>query len=251
MSASVSMSTKHQHMKTNIRADEIEMDGRGKRDSRYYCVPPFYGAANETQKMGRGFRYHLVFQGHQVGIFDNWGEAKLSLSGFENSGNRGFDTLEGALDAWQKMCTWGVHPHPVDPAFVKTPSESISGFVNTSPRKGPSSSRSSPVKREGSAGPANAQVLADLKHYCSPILPPSSANTAQRGSPVQEHPPFVNFAIRGAGIVSSSAERSQQRYLDLQRRGEQPDLLVTRSFEQASLFALEEDEVDGADEDDV
>jgi hypothetical protein len=27
----------------------------------------------------------------------------------------------------------------------------------------------------------------------------------------------------------------------MQRRGEQPDMLVTRSFQQASLFALEED----------
>jgi hypothetical protein len=32
----------------------------------------------------------------------------------------------------------------------------------------------------------------------------------------------------------------------MQRRGEQPDMLVTRSVEQASLFALEEDAEAGA-----
>jgi hypothetical protein len=77
---------------------------------------------------------------------------------------------------------------------------------------------------------------------------------------------FVNFAICGAGIISSSPcvfefveilvvvlilscrMRSEQRYLDLQRRGEEPDMLVTRSFAQASLFALDDAEEDeGAD----
>ncbi|KAJ7154949.1 hypothetical protein C8R43DRAFT_1126333 [Mycena crocata] len=229
---------------TNLRADKITMDVGGTQDARYYCLPPMYLDPKGTREPKRGFRYHLVFQGHTVGIFDNWGEAKLSLSGFEDAGNRGFDTLEAAIEAWQKMCTWGVHPHPVDPVFVKTPSKSTSRFVNTTPRK-PAPARSSPVKREGSAPPANAQVLADLKRYCSPILPQAAqavSASSSRSSPVKASSPFVNFAIRGAGIVSSSAERSQERYLDLQRRGEQPDLLVTRSFEQASLFALDDDE---------
>lgn len=36
--------------------------------------------------------------------------------------------------------------------------------------------------------------------------------------------------------------RAQRRFQELQRRGEQPDLLVTRSFQQASVFALGENE---------
>jgi hypothetical protein len=39
-------------------------------------------------------------------------------------------------------------------------------------------------------------------------------------------------------------ERSAIRYREMQRCGEEPDMLVTRSFEQASLFALQEDEDD-------
>jgi hypothetical protein len=36
--------------------------------------------------------------------------------------------------------------------------------------------------------------------------------------------------------------RSEQRYREMQRRGEEPDMLVTRSFAQASFFALSDKE---------
>ncbi|KAJ7140049.1 hypothetical protein C8R43DRAFT_1131789 [Mycena crocata] len=206
MSRSPTPSSAHRRTPTNIRRDQITMDDGGVVDCRYYCLPPFYGASDPDGHRGGGYPFHLVFQGHTVGIFDNWGEAKLSLSGYPNSGNRGFHSVKECHIAWQKMCTWGVHPHPVDPAFLTLPSESASAFVNTTPRR--SGARASPavsVKREDKPqprpGPSNTQVLADL-------------------------------------------ERSKERYLDLQRRGEEPDLLVTRSFQQASLFALEEAEDD-------
>jgi hypothetical protein len=38
--------------------------------------------------------------------------------------------------------------------------------------------------------------------------------------------------------------RSEQRYREMQRCGEEPDMLITRSFAQASLFALDNDEED-------
>ncbi|KAJ6463764.1 hypothetical protein C8R47DRAFT_1079759 [Mycena vitilis] len=100
-----------------------------------------------------------------------------------------------------------------------------------------------PVKREGASSASaagSAQVLADLKRYCSPVRsPPPSPRKPDQGD-------FVNFAIRGGGIVSSSAGRSQQRYLELQRQGEEPDMLVTRSVEQAALFALEDSDYEYA-----
>lgn len=39
--------------------------------------------------------------------------------------------------------------------------------------------------------------------------------------------------------------RSEQRYLELQHQGEEPDLLVTRSFAQAAFFALDDEDVEG------
>jgi hypothetical protein len=70
---------------------------------------------------------------------------------------------------------------------------------------------------------------------------------------------FVNFAIRGGGIISSSPYgilllefgsvlnlrgrmHSEQRYRELQLLGEEPDMLVMRSFAQASLFTLDDEE---------
>ncbi|KAF8157757.1 hypothetical protein K438DRAFT_1777090 [Mycena galopus ATCC 62051] len=51
---------------------------------------------------------------------------------------------------------------------------------------------------------------------------------------------FLNFVIRGAGIVSSSAMRTERRYRELQSRGEEPELLVTRCLQEASSFAVDE-----------
>jgi hypothetical protein len=65
----------------------------------------------------------------------------------------------------------------------------------------------------------------------------SGSSRAARKQVVQ-----VNYEILTRICFS---ERSQQCYLKLQRRGEEPDLIITRSFAQASLFALDdEDEED-------
>ncbi|KAJ7471737.1 hypothetical protein FB451DRAFT_1175557 [Mycena latifolia] len=261
----MSSKAKTNPVRTNLCAEDVVMDTRGEKDARYYCLPPFRGDRTHGVGRGGGYPWHLVFQGHEVGMFNYWPEAKSSLTGYPNSSNQGFYSEDECIDAWQAMCVLGIHPHPVDPAFMKPPSSISASFVNMSPRKSaqwgtlPAPPNSSPVKREG-AGSAvkrqgvgspikrkgtctgDPQVLADLKRYCSPILP--ATPSPRRGDRVPEggDPSFVNFAIRGGGIVSSSAERSEQRYLELQRQEEQPDMLVTHSFQQASLFALEEDE---------
>jgi hypothetical protein len=99
-------------------------------------------------------------------------EAQASLSGYPNSANRGYQTEGECIEAWQGMCVLGIHPHPVDPAFMKPPTARAAAFVNTSPRKSSRASSStgrgpaeqSPMKREGTPGraPADAQLLADL-----------------------------------------------------------------------------------------
>ncbi|KAJ7910756.1 hypothetical protein B0H13DRAFT_1876474 [Mycena leptocephala] len=239
---------------TSLRYDDVVWDKRGVKDSRYYCLPPDHTTSGTKKWTGGGaYLYHLVSQGHVVGIFDDWLEAKASLTGFPDSSNRGCNSEEECVVAWQKLCCLGIHLHPVDPAFVTVPTASASAFVNTSPRKSgnrPSSAvvvkrRGSLVKRETTPRPSgngNAQLLADLKCYCSPIRDDNPGAPAQAAEAEDtEGVPYVNFAIRGGGIISSSLEHSEQRFRELQRRGKQPDMLVTRSFPLASLFALEED----------
>ncbi|KAJ7899932.1 hypothetical protein B0H13DRAFT_2336691 [Mycena leptocephala] len=243
---------------TNLRSEDVVWGQRGVKDSRYYCLPPDHTTPGKKKRNG-GYPFHLVSQGHVVGIFDEWLEAKASLTGFPDGSNRGYDSKDECITAWQTLCPLGIHLHPVDPNYLILPTASASAFVNTSPRKsahrGVSSAvlkhGASPVKREVTPGPSgegNAKLLADLKRYCSPIrddkprgrVPPPATAPGETGDL-----PFINFAIRGGGIISSSPECSEQRFRELQRRGEQPDMLVTRSFPLASLFALEEEELEG------
>ncbi|KAJ7127926.1 hypothetical protein C8R44DRAFT_733329 [Mycena epipterygia] len=216
------MSSKGRLIPTNLPPEDVVMDARGVKDGRYYCLPPFQGDRHrQIAVRGGGFPWHLVFQGHVVGTFNSWPEAKASLTGYPGSGNRGYHSEDECITTWQAMCVLGIHPHPVDPAFLTPPSPSASTFVNVSPRKSvkregtPSGSgmRGSPVKREGKregtpsgSTAGNAQVLADLKRYSSPILPkPSSPEKRAMDSK------YLNFAIRGAGIISSSARRRRAR----------------------------------------
>ncbi|KAJ6593077.1 hypothetical protein B0H19DRAFT_1245893 [Mycena capillaripes] len=252
-----------QKVPTNLPLEYLVMDDReGGKDRRYYCLPPYCGNPQQMSKPRGGtavYPYHLVSQGHHVGIFDDWLEAKVSLTGFPGSGNKGYHSIDECIEAWQNMCVLSIHPHPVDPKFVMVPSASAVCFVNTSPRKLkvksalPLKHEAGGARAQGTAaqgtslesGEDKAQVLADLKRFCSPIRspPPSPTKTGQRAAPEGEA--YINFAIRGDGIISSSPVRSQRRYLALQCQGEQPDMLVTRSFEQASIFALDDGEEAG------
>ncbi|KAJ7765185.1 hypothetical protein B0H16DRAFT_1454365 [Mycena metata] len=219
-------------VKTNVRAEELVMDIRGGRDSRYYCIPPYHGApehASTGPKSTNGYPFHLVAQGHIV-IFDTEDRpaAKASLTGYPDSSNAGYFSVEECIDAWQRLCDLGVHPHP--PSLNAQRGDSASAvLVNTSPRK---------MKRE-----ATPNLGIELDRFRNGVGAGPSVSASPPPSPQKkggEARRDVNFAIRGAGIVSSSAARSEERYLELQRRGEEPDILVTRNFERASCFALED-----------
>ncbi|KAJ7807748.1 hypothetical protein B0H14DRAFT_3482935 [Mycena olivaceomarginata] len=218
---------------SNLRADELIMDIRGGgRDPRYYCLPPFRGREGDApKKKSKGYAFYLVSQGHLVGIFDDWLEAKASVSGFPDNSYGGYHTVEDCIDAWQQLCRWGLHPHAVDPEQSKLERPPVSSQSTTrSPRK--ATAAPSPVKREGA--PARVGVV-DLQRLSQP-----SARTSPSPSPRKAT--RLNFAIRGQGVVSSSAERTEERYLELQSLGEEPDLLVTRSLQAAASFALDEEE---------
>ncbi|KAJ7660087.1 hypothetical protein DFH06DRAFT_1130000, partial [Mycena polygramma] len=187
---------------TNLKPSEVVMDHRGERDPRYWCLPPFRGdpSRRPAKVRGRGYVYHLVWQGHLVGTFDTWAAAKTSLTGYPGSGNKGFDTIPECIDYWQAMCPLGIHPHPVDP-------------VLSAPQP----------PDDSSTGSSKPKAEADDKFVkVERVATPSASPRRQRQSSV---PPSVNFAIRGEGVISSSPARSQERYEELQRRGEEPDML--------------------------
>ncbi|KAJ7819617.1 hypothetical protein B0H14DRAFT_2600546 [Mycena olivaceomarginata] len=216
--------SKRKPTQTNITADAVIMDIRGGgRDSRWYCLPPFRGDPDRTTPRAAHSRYpfYLVSQGHLVGIFDDWQEfsslfsrykslmmclsvslkRKPAVSGYPDNGYRGYQSIE----------EWGIHPHPVDPQFIKTPG--VPAPV---------------VKREATTGTSLS--------FCAPPAPagPQLPSPAPRGPQLSSpRKAAVNYAIRGGGVVSSSAERTEGRYRELQERGEEPDLIITRSLQAA------------------
>ncbi|KAJ7315234.1 hypothetical protein DFH08DRAFT_972257 [Mycena albidolilacea] len=177
---------------TNLPLEDLKMDNRGVKDCRYYCLPPYRCERGARPRRVRGFAFHLVAQGHIVGIFDNWIEAKASLRGFPDNSNQGCHTEDECIEVWQRLCRLGVHPHPIDPAFLDPP-----------------------------APTANATPVANISPRKSAHVPAPAESSDVR--------------------VKVEAARSEQRYKELQQDGEEPDLLVTRSFAEASWFALEED----------
>ncbi|KAJ7038478.1 hypothetical protein C8F04DRAFT_1256083 [Mycena alexandri] len=227
---------------TNMLASEVEMDVEGGKDPRYYCLPPFRGDRGKMPpKPHKGYRYHLVLQGHQVGIFDSWAAAKISLTGYAGSGNKGFDTIGECVEAWQSMCPLGVHPHPVDPGYTSahlaaTPPPAAAAmptFVFS--RNPPAPHLPAPPTFVFSRAPP----APPSRRRMSPtddVSPPTTPRKREDTSPA---PAAVNFAIRGGGIVSASPLRSRARYEELQRRGEEPEMLLTQSFARASLFAMD------------
>ncbi|KAJ7785190.1 hypothetical protein DFH07DRAFT_763792 [Mycena maculata] len=81
------------------------------------------------------------------------------------------------------------------------------------------------------------------------LVPPSaSASAFVNTSPRKSVRPNASPVKRESSAeVLADLQRSEQRYREMQLRGEEPDMLVTRSFEQATLFALE-NEADGDEE---
>ncbi|KAJ6579044.1 hypothetical protein DFH09DRAFT_1077343 [Mycena vulgaris] len=182
---------------TNIQAADVVMDERGVRDPRYYCLPPFRGDRDRGTRHSGRYPLHLVFQGHVVGTFNEWSAAKASLTGYPGSANQGFHTEDECIDAWQAMCGLGIHPHAVDPG-----SASASAAV---PPKSPALSEQGAQKRRGKGEIAASQVSSHRgadSASASRDAPRTRGETPDAGD--KTSPVSVNFAIRGAGIVSSS-----------------------------------------------
>ncbi|KAJ7782427.1 hypothetical protein DFH07DRAFT_949231 [Mycena maculata] len=160
---STSQGQPRQLRRTNMSVDEVVMDEQGVKDRRYYCLPPFRGDRTQVLLEGHAGRYplHLVAQAHIAGIFDNWPEAKASITNYLDGSHQGCYSEEECIDVWQRLCMLGIHPHAVDPVYA------------------PPACRASPVKKEGGSGhlaPSDPQLLADLKRFCSPILPPANSS---------------------------------------------------------------------------
>ncbi|KAF8214809.1 hypothetical protein K438DRAFT_1955857 [Mycena galopus ATCC 62051] len=226
---------------------------RGGQDPRYYCLPPFHGNAGREVK-----HFYLVSQGRVVGVFDDWRvyfgfsrateadqmlfvrlTAKASVSGFPDNSHRAYKSMEECIVAWQALCRLGVHPHNVDPGFDHTARHPPARALRMPPpsTSGGAKQEETPTRRAAADDPTTAPP---------PPFPASTwrAMPPTLKTPVHEEGHFLNFAIRGAGIVSSNATRTERRYRELQSRGEEPELLVAHCLQEASFFAVDEgDEV--------
>jgi hypothetical protein len=57
---------------TNLPIEDLELDNRGVKDPRYYCLPPYQGDRTRPAHRSGKYTYYLVAQGFTVGVFDNW-----------------------------------------------------------------------------------------------------------------------------------------------------------------------------------
>ncbi|KAF8121840.1 hypothetical protein K438DRAFT_1793549 [Mycena galopus ATCC 62051] len=209
-----------------MAASEMVMDRRGGHDPRYWCLPTFCGDPTRVRGVSKArFKFHLVWQGHTVGTFDTWAAAKTSLTGYPGSANKGFHTLNECIEAWQMMCP--LEPQRAPSPDPPSPQQQPRCVDPPTPRMRNEGKRKSAVKQEAETSPGSLGLL---------LLSPSGSDLA-----------LVSFAIRGTGIISSSPVRARNQYEQLQRQGEEPDMLVTRSFARASIFALD---TEGETEDD-
>ncbi|KAF8196629.1 hypothetical protein K438DRAFT_1967634 [Mycena galopus ATCC 62051] len=187
-------------------ADELIMDVRGGRDPRYYCLPPFHGAGDREARHSGPF--YLVSHGQVVGTFNDWFEAKASVSGFPDNSHRKYNSVEECNNAWQVFVAT-----PVRPCRPHNTSQTTTGHP-TPPR--------CMVKED------KPESGVDLNRLYTP-----SASRSPPASP-------INFVIRGYCLQQCVSERTRDRYLEMQGRGEEPDLLLTHSLRAASRFALDE-----------
>jgi hypothetical protein len=57
--------------RTNLPTEDLVMDDREDgKDPQYYCRDP--KRMSRKRGPGGGYAFHLVSQGHRVGIFDSW-----------------------------------------------------------------------------------------------------------------------------------------------------------------------------------
>jgi hypothetical protein len=119
--------------------------------------------------------------------------AKASLTGFPGSSNKGFHTIEECIVEWQTMCPLGVHPHPVDPAYLD--------HTPPPPRVPPAP----PAPSAPTTAPVRSKVAPkELSRTLVVTTLRSPRKCAATPAPASVDLPYVNFAIRGTQIVSSS-----------------------------------------------
>jgi viroplasmin and RNaseH domain-containing protein len=56
-------------------------------------------------------RHYVVFYGRTCGIFDNWEAVKASTSGYPGNKQKGYDTYDQAVEAWEKFEEDGTTPY--------------------------------------------------------------------------------------------------------------------------------------------
>ncbi|KAJ7875804.1 hypothetical protein B0H13DRAFT_2347947 [Mycena leptocephala] len=221
--------------KTNMRPEEVVPDKNTVgHDERYWCLPPMKEDINSVVAVGGGFEFHLVTQGHEVGVWKTWTVAKTMVSGYPNGAHKGHHSYAGCTREWQMHCPLGVHPHPVDPKWkgktTESKGESVSltaAFAGAAEPAGTSASRS---------GPRNS----NRRPRRSSSTPGSSSRTSGRLAAVlrgSRAPTARYFAIWGAGIVYSTKYAAKLAFDDAIDDGDEPELLSTDDFEVALAYA--------------
>ncbi|KAJ7780553.1 hypothetical protein DFH07DRAFT_765086 [Mycena maculata] len=254
------MASSENLLKMNLKPWELVMDRRpGGRDSRYYCLPPFRGDPSHPPRVHANSRYpfHLVTQGHVVGTFDTWGATKAAVVGFEGSSHKGYRTRGECVDAWQSMCRLGVHPHQVDPAYIRAPDSAhgAPGLPHTV--KTEEEPRPQPHPQPGAVKVEVPEprdlALHPTKSFAESIHSAPYPTESFAGSNATKR-----LSTRGSILELRGSERqrdiqqprAEQQYRERQLRGEQPDILLTRSFQWAAHFALDATGAESDEEED-
>ncbi|KAF8134758.1 hypothetical protein K438DRAFT_1787093 [Mycena galopus ATCC 62051] len=112
----------------------------------------------------------------------------------------------------------------MDPT-ISAPHKSAPVTPNSSPVKAMAAPATAAIKHEREGTPGRS------------VRPPMSPKT-----PWAQPSGALNFAICGG--TDGASEHMGERYLELQNRSEEPDLIMTRSLRVASWFALDEEDFD-------
>ncbi|KAJ7099208.1 hypothetical protein C8R44DRAFT_888665 [Mycena epipterygia] len=149
-----------------------------------------------------GWKFHLVTEGREVGVWKNWTVAQTMISGHPNAAHKGHHSYAACQAEWQQHCLLGVHPHPVDPKA------SSSGQIAGTPRRRRPSS--TPPSRRTSGAARHGVALVPVTRY---------------------------YAIWGAGIVYSTKYAAGVAFDEAVDEDAEPELLSSLDFETALAYA--------------
>ncbi|KAF8171763.1 hypothetical protein K438DRAFT_1773061 [Mycena galopus ATCC 62051] len=192
-----------------MAASEMVMDRRGGRDPRYWCLPH---SVVIRQECGASRKRDLNFT--WCGRATQW--ARSTHVGNADNAEQGSGQDE--LDWLSRQCNKGFH----------TLDECIEAWQTMCPlpQRAPSPDPPSPQQQPRCVDPPT----------------PRMRNEGKRKSAVKQE-----AETSPGSLGSSSSSPSGSDLALLQRQGEEPDMLVTRSFARASIFALD---TEGETEDD-